>query len=146
MNILLLSHVLLDVFFIICLVWCARVDFEIREIPNKAILIILILSAAQIVLFLMNRQPVIGYFATLFMFVPMYIWWKNDRMGGGDVKLFLVCGLYLGLLYFVGTLLVTILLAVISQKALKKKVPVAVYFAPGGIVMIALQYALMFTR
>ena len=85
MNILLLSHVLLDVFFIICLVWCARVDFEIREIPNKAILIILILSAAQIVLFLMNRQPVIGYFATLFMFVPMYIWWKNDRMGGGKV-------------------------------------------------------------
>jgi Flp pilus assembly protein protease CpaA len=145
MNILFLLHVLLDVFFIICLVWCFRTDKEIREIPNKAILLILILSVAQFVLVILNEQPFIGYVATLFMFIPMYLWWRRDKMGGGDLKLFLVCGLYLGLLYFMGALLVTILLVVISRKALKKKVPLAVYFAPGGIAMIVLQYALMFT-
>ena len=73
MNILLILHVLLDVFFCICLVWCWRSDYKKREIPNKAILLILICSAVRLILFFVNGQPIIMYWATLLMFIPIGI-------------------------------------------------------------------------
>jgi Flp pilus assembly protein protease CpaA len=144
MNILLLLHVLMDVFFCICLVWSWRSDYKKHEIPNKAVLLILIDSVAQLVLFLLNRQPVILYLATLLMFIPMYLWWRKGKMGGGDLKLFLACGLYMGAVFFMGALLVTLGAAGIAGK-LKKRVPMAVYFAPGAIAMIVIELFYMFT-
>jgi Flp pilus assembly protein protease CpaA len=144
MNILLLLHVLMDVFFCICLVWSWRSDYKKHEIPNKAVLLILIDSVAQLVLFLLNRQPVILYLATLLMFIPMYLWWRNGKMGGGDLKLFLVCGLYMGAVFFMGALLVTLIAAGIAGKTLKQRAPLAVFFAPGAISMIIIELFCMF--
>ena len=145
MNILLILHVLLDVFFCICLVWCWWSDYKKREIPNKAILLILICSAVRLILFLVNKQPVIMYLATLLMFIPMYLWWRRGKMGGGDLKLFLVCGLFMGAVFFMGALLVTLVAAGITGKTFKRRAPLAVFFAPGAISMIIIELFCMFT-
>lgn len=65
-------------------------------------------------------------------------------MGGGDVKLFLVFGLFMSAVFFMGALLVTLLVAGIAGKTLKRRVPLAVYFAPGAIAMIAIEIFCMF--
>lgn len=144
MNILLVLHVLLDVFFCICLVWCAWSDHKKRKIPNKAVLLILISGVVQLVFFFMNRQSVILYLGTLLMFIPMYLWWRRRKMGGGDLKLFLASGLYMGAVFFMGALLVTLAAAGIRGK-IKKRVPMAVYFVPGAIAVTAIGLFCMFT-
>jgi Flp pilus assembly protein protease CpaA len=144
MNIFFILHVLLNVFFCICLVWCAWTDHKKRIIPNKAILMILLASAIQIIFFLVNHQSVILYLGTLLMLIPMYVWWKDGKMGGGDLKLFVASGLLMGIVSFMAALLITLLAAGISGK-IKKCVPMALYFAPGAIAITMIELLSMFT-
>jgi Flp pilus assembly protein protease CpaA len=99
----------------------------------------------RLILFFVNGQPVIMNLATLLMFIPMYLWWRQGKMGGGDLKLFLVCGLFMGAVFFMGALLVTLIAASIAGKTLKQRAPLAVFFAPGAISMIIIELFCMFT-
>lgn len=92
MNVWLLS-IVMDVFFFYSLSWAALTDIKKREIPNATAIIIAILGAVAAVL----SESMVEHLLGLAIALPLIIPGLLGHMGGGDYKLLLGTGLYLGL-------------------------------------------------
>lgn len=136
-------HIIFDIIFSICLIWCGKKDYLTKTIPNRAVLIIFILAAAQIVILSIFGEPVFVFLLSLVMLLPILTWWKQGKMGGGDVKLFIASALYMGMLNFTIALINTLLMTAINRKKLTDRIPMAAYFMPAAIIVTAIMYLFM---
>ena len=85
-------HVVLDVFFCLCLGWCMTCDIKTYRIPNGAVLVML--GVALFSFFSqMDWLTLAGAAITLLLLIP----WRRGTLGAGDVKLLFCSALYLGL-------------------------------------------------
>lgn len=90
--------ILMDAFFIVLLLWCARTDWKTRIVSNLAVILLLCLGLAHLAIMLLAGSTWWTYPAGLLLAVPFFIAWLRSGMGAGDVKLIMGIGLYLGLL------------------------------------------------
>ncbi len=93
MENMLFVSIIMDAFFFYSLFWAALTDIKKREIPNVTAIIIAALGAVAAVL----SESVIEHLLGLAIAVPLVIPGLLGHMGGGDYKLLLGTGLYLGL-------------------------------------------------
>jgi len=122
--------ILADAFFIILLGWCSVSDIRKRQIPNWAILLMLIVGILNVIVCTAAGQNWWYYPAGLMIGLPFILSWLNSKMGAGDAKLVLVCGLFLGLtgaLISAGLMLIILFGIAIylffTSKSIKTKIP-----------------------
>ena len=73
------------------------IDFKTYEIPVEFQYVIFVLAVCRTILDRANwSEHVIGFFAVSVVLYLMYVISKGAAIGGGDVKLMAVCGLFLG--------------------------------------------------
>ena len=73
------------------------IDFKTYEIPVGFQYVIFVLAVCRTILDRANwSEHVIGFFAVSMVLYLMYVISKGAAIGGGDVKLMAVCGLFLG--------------------------------------------------
>ena len=89
--------VLAGALFICLLAWISITDATKRNIPNGAILIMLIIGILNTVIAAISGQVWWWYPAGTMIALPFLLLWLRGKMGAGDAKLMLVCGLFLGL-------------------------------------------------
>lgn len=87
---------------LLCLLFSALlalslIDFKIYEIPVEFQYVIFVLAVCRTILDRANwSEHVIGFFAVSVVLYLMYVISKGAAIGGGDVKLMAVCGLFVG--------------------------------------------------
>ncbi|MCR4673421.1 MAG: prepilin peptidase, partial [Lachnospiraceae bacterium] len=90
-----------------CALFClSLVDIEIYEIPDGCILISLLAWVISLPFLQVTKSYIIGHVAAAFLFgvgflilsLVMDKLLKKESLGGGDIKLFFVMGLYLGVI------------------------------------------------
>lgn len=147
MNIRFLWDVLPDVLFVSMLVCCSVTDLKKREIPNTAILLIMALSIAHLISITIRGFPWYEYALGTLFAVPFFFAWRKGLMGGGDIKLLFVMGLYLGaclmLISFAITLAVCIGLLIrraVRRSGIRVRLPLAPVLSLGAVVTVALSY------
>lgn len=138
--------ILTDAFFVALLIWCAYTDIKARTISNLSIILLLCMGLAHLMLTLLTGAAWWAYPAGLALAAPFFVSWLRGHMGGGDVKLLMGIGLYLGL---INTLLAFALmlpllgaLAIPSwrkTRTLRRPIPFApvLAFGAGGIVIVS---------
>ena len=146
MNITFLS-ILTDAFFIALLTWCSVTDLKKREIPNTAILLIMALSIAHLISITIQGLPWYEYPLGVLFAVPFFFAWRKGLMGGGDVKLLFVTGLYLGtylmLISLTGMLAVCIGLLIwraVHRNGIRVRLPLAPVLSLGAVATVILSY------
>lgn len=122
--------VLAGALFICLLAWVSITDATKRNIPNLAILIMLIIGILNTAIAAISGQVWWWYPAGTMIALPFLLLWLRGKMGAGDAKLMLVCGLFLGLqasLLMAGLMLVILLIIAgylyTRKKSLKTQVP-----------------------
>jgi len=122
--------ILADAFFILFLGWCSVSDIRKRQIPNQAILLMLIVGILNVFVCTAAGQIWWYYPAGLMIEFPFILSWLKNKMGAGDVKLMLVCGLFLGLpaaLISAGLMLIILFVIAIylvfTKRSLKTRIP-----------------------
>lgn len=142
-----LLGILTDAFFIALLTWCACTDIWKRIIPNLAIVLLLCLGGVHLALAAMNSGAWWPYPAGLLLSIPFFIAWLKSGMGGGDVKLVVAIGFYLGLwctfLAFALMLPVFAVLYVILKcrhQTTKHRIPLAPVIAIGSVGVVVAGY------
>lgn len=96
MNLEILLTGLIGVVFLALMVRISWLDWKHRIIPNRLIAMLLALSIVQLLLKSHEGQSIwINLLALLpgLIFIPA---WIQGKIGAGDIKLLLVCGLFLG--------------------------------------------------
>lgn len=141
--------ILMDAFFVAMLVWCAYMDIKTRTISNLSIILLLCLGLAHLLLTLLTGAVWWVYPEGLALSAPFFASWLKGHMGGGDVKLLMGIGLYLGLIH---TLLAFVLmlpllgaLAIHSwrkARTLRRPIPFAPVLAFGAAGIIIISYLL----
>jgi len=87
---------------LLCLLFSALlalslIDFKTYEIPVGFQYVIFVLAVCRTILDRANwSEHVIGFFAVSVVLYLMYVISKGAAIGGGDVKLMAVCGLFVG--------------------------------------------------
>lgn len=87
---------------LLCLLFSALlalslIDFKTYEIPVGFQYVIFVLAVCRMILDRANwSEHVIGFFAVSVVLYLMYVISKGAAIGGGDVKLMAVCGLFVG--------------------------------------------------
>lgn len=144
MQWLLLWTVFADALFVICLAWVSICDLTMRIIPNRTILVLVVLGTLNLAGHIIIGQACWMYPAGLLIGLPFFLAWLKGKIGAGDVKLIAACGLYLGLISsLAGMLILLVILTVIGlglwikTRTLKHKLPLGP--------MIALAFALTAT-
>ncbi len=142
----LLFGIPMDAFFVVLLGWCAYTDIKTRTISNLSVILLLCLGLAHLMLTLLTGAAWWVYPAGLFLTVPFFVSWLEGHMGGGDVKLLMGIGLYLGLIHtlLAFALMLPLLgaLAIHSwrkARTLRSPIPFApvLAFGAGGIIIIS---------
>lgn len=135
--------ILADALFICLLGWCSVSDIRKRQIPNEAILLMLIIGILNAFFCTAAGQIWWHYPAGLMIEFPFILSWLKDKMGAGDVKLMLVCGLYLGLpaaLVSSGLMLIILfgitIFLIFNKKSLKTRIPLGPVIASSCITTI----------
>lgn len=138
--------ILMDAFFVAMLVWCAYMDIKTRTISNLSVILLLCLGLAHLLLTLLTGVVWWVYPAGLALSAPFFASWLKGHMGGGDVKLLMGIGLYLGLIHtlLAFALMLPLLgaLAIHSwrkTRTLRRSIPFApvLSFGAGGIIIIS---------
>ena len=122
--------VLAGALFICLLAWVSISDVTKRNIPNLAILIMLIIGILNTVIAAISGQTWWWYPTGIMIALPFLLLWFRGKMGAGDAKLMLTCGLFLGLqasLLMAGLMLVILLIIAAylyaKKRSLKTRIP-----------------------
>ena len=141
--------VLAGALFICLLAWASITDMTKRIIPNLAILIMLIIGILNTVIAAIFSQVWWWYPAGTMIALPFLLLWLRGKMGAGDAKLMLACGLFLGLqasLLMAGLMLVILLIIAgylyLKQMSLKEKIPLGPVISLASGIMITLNLVL----
>ena len=134
-----------DLIFTSCLFLLAIVDIEIREIPDGCILISLlawVVSAYFVYdgirdILLHVAAGAVALFAFLIISLIMDHVLKKESLGGGDIKLFAVVGLYLGFIPLLFCVMIACILGLVFTVLLRKKdISFGPFIAIGAYFMI----------
>ena len=141
--------VLAGALFICLLAWVSITDATKRNIPNLAILIMLIIGILNTVIAAISGQVWWWYPAGTMIALPFLLLWLRGKMGAGDAKLMLACGLFLGLqasLLMAGLMLVILLIIAgylyFKQMSLKTQIPLGPAISLASGIMITLNLVL----
>jgi len=104
MAYMLYVSIVIDAFFFYSLSWAAWTDMKKREIPNATAIIIAVLGAVAAILSGAVTDHILGLVAAVPLIIPGLL----GHMGGGDYKLMLGTGLYLGLTQSIVALVVSV--------------------------------------
>lgn len=143
-NCLLYTGIFMDILFLAALFEAARVDLRRREIPNLIAIIIAVLGVAATIV----SASIVEHLLGLALALPLVIPGLFGHMGGGDYKLLIGTGLYLGLsqsiLAVVLSIPATVCVAaylLITKKTLKSvRIPLAPLIAFGCIGSVILKW------
>jgi len=138
----------MDVFFFYSLSWAALTDIKKREIPNVTAIIIAVIGAVAAILSESAIDHLLGLAIAVLLIIPGLL----GHMGGGDYKLLLGTGLYLGLtqslLAFVLSVPATVCVAVyllVKKKTLRNiRIPLAPLIAFGCVGSVIVKWAAFF--
>lgn len=118
-----------DVVLCFILVMTAVFDIKNKKIPNILLAIMLCLAIIT------SKNLLSGLMGVMLIALPMMYFHKSGGIGGGDIKLITVIGLYLGykglLIMFFLSLLLCLLYANLKQK---RSLPLAPFFCLGFII------------
>ena len=89
--------ILMDAFFVAVLLWCSYTDLKSRTVSNLSVAMLLCLGMAHLVLVVLSGGAWWVYPSGMLLGIPFFFSWLNGEMGGGDVKLIVAIGLYLGI-------------------------------------------------
>lgn len=129
--------------FACCLFCLSLVDLEIYEIPDGCIWISLLAWGICLPFLNVNRVYVLGHIAAGFLFgvgflvlsIVMDKILKKESLGGGDIKLFFVCGLYLGIVGGMFSVILAAALGLLFSKG-KEKIPFGPFISVATWVML----------
>lgn len=131
--------ILMDAFFVAVLLWCSYTDLKSRTVSNLSVALLLCLGLVHTVLVVLSGSTWWVYPAGMLLGIPFFIAWLKGGMGGGDVKLIMGIGLYLGLVSTLVsfTLMLLVLIAYMVRFRLKLRIvnstiPFAPVFAFGA--------------
>lgn len=141
--------ILSDVLFLALLGWCSATDLRKRKIPNQAILPLLALGVMHAVIAACLGSPWYEYpLGTLFG-VPFFVAWTRGLIGGGDVKLLFVMGLYLGVARMLVALIVMLAVCaglllerIFRRRSIHIRLPLAPVLSLGALAAVLLNYLL----
>ena len=141
--------VLAGALFICLLAWVYITDMTKRIIPNMAILIMLIIGILNTVIAAIFSLAWWWYPIGIMVALPFLLLWLRGKMGAGDAKLMLACGLFLGLqasLLIAGLMLVILLIIAgylyFKQMSLKTQIPLGPVISLASGIMITLNLVL----
>jgi len=133
--------VLAGALFLALLAWVSFTDIKKRIIPNQAVLVLLVLGLLNLLLAVCQSQIWWQYPVGTLIALPFLFTWLRGLMGAGDVKLILVCGLFLGLLAsiaMVGLMLIILVgIAVylaIGCRSIKTRIPLGPVIAAAAAI------------
>lgn len=139
--------VLKNSIFILALIYGGYYDYKKRIIPDKVHLIIIISS------FLTNFYPldsILGLFVLpIFFIVPVF--YKEDSVGGGDIKLVGAISFFLGLKNGIIAIIIGLLLAIVFSLLVLKRdrfdsFPLGPYLAAGSFISLLIWFLLIIRR
>lgn len=144
------AGIFMDFLFLIALFGAARADLKKREIPNLFSIIVAVLGVVATIL----SSSIVDHLLGLAFALPLIIPGLLGHMGGGDYKLLLGTGLYLGLsqslLAVVSSLPATMGVAIyllIKKKTLKNiRIPLAPLIAFGCVGSVIIKWGLLICR
>lgn len=90
-------ELLLDVIFLCILAVCTITDLKKRIIPNCAVACLFLLGMLHIVLLLISGDSILPNILAFAVSLSGLIAWRCGKIGGGDIKLLMGMGLYLGI-------------------------------------------------
>ena len=141
--------VLAGALFICLLAWVSIMDATKRKIPNWAVLTMLIMGILNTVIAAISGQAWWWYTAGTMIALPFLLLWFRGKVGAGDAKLMLACGLFLGLqasLLMAGLMLVILLVIAaylyFKQMSLKTRIPLGPVISLASGIMISLNIVL----
>lgn len=116
--------------FACCLFCLSLVDLEIYEIPDGCLLISFVAWAVSLPFLNVGWMYILGHIGAAFLFgigflalsLIMDRVLKKESLGGGDIKLFFVSGLYLGVIGGMFAVVLAALLGLVFAKG-KEKIP-----------------------
>lgn len=132
-----------DFVFACCLFCLSLVDLEKFEIPDGCILISIIAWVASLPFIELTLSYVLGHIAAAFVFgvgflvlsLVMDKILQKESLGGGDIKLFFVMGLYLGLVGGVFAVILAALMGLIFARG-KEKIPFGPFISVATWIMM----------
>lgn len=133
--------VLAGVLFLALLAWVSFTDIKKRIISNQAVLVLMVLGLLNLLLAVCQSQIWWMYPAGMLIALPFLFAWLRGLMGAGDVKLILVCGLFLGMpsgIAMIGMMLIILIgIAVYLAarcKSMKTRIPLGPVIAAAAAI------------
>lgn len=131
-----------DFVWFCCLFCLSLVDFEIFEIPDGTILISILAWVLTIPFLQMGWPYIIEHVAAGLVFgvgflvvsIALDHILKKESLGGGDIKLFFVIGLYLGTVAGLFCVILSAFLGLIFGRG-KERIPFGPFISMGAVVM-----------
>jgi len=137
--------ILMDAFFVAVLLWCSYTDLKSRTVSNLSVAMFLCLGLVNTVFVIISGSTWWVYPAGMLLGIPFFIAWIKGGMGGGDVKLIMGIGLYLGLtntLVSFALMLPVLIVCMIRSWRKNGTIESAIPFAPvialgaGGVLLV----------
>lgn len=141
--------ILMDAFFVAVLLWCSYTDLKSRTVSNLSVALLLCLGLVHTVLVVLSGSTWWVYPAGMLLGIPFFFAWLKGGMGGGDVKLTIVIGLYIGFWdTFVTFLFIFLVLVIIlvSSRIINGTVKLRVPFVPVIVYGVACTKLLYLSR
>ena len=118
-----------DIIFVACLFVISLVDIEIREIPDGALIISAVVWVVSAWFIYADIREILLHVAAGFVMGMAFLLvslimdgiLKKESLGGGDIKLFAVVGLYLGFLPSLFCVLIACVAGLIGAKLLRSE-------------------------
>ena len=128
---MMMTEQLLNIVFIILLLICSIYDVKYKKISNCFVIALTVAVA-----FTQNISLTV-IMATTAIITVMLLQYKNGKIGGGDIKLVLPMGMYLGGMKLIKAVSVALFSAILYMLMLKKRsVPLAPFYCIGSILSI----------
>ena len=137
-------QLVLDGMFLSILAVCTITDLKKRIIPNSAVACLFLLGLLNVVLIAISGISIFPYPIAVIVMLPSLVAWRNGKIGGGDIKLLLGMGLYLGIwrmtVVCIGMILPCLgyLLYLAIRKARPVRVPLAPFMLVGSTLSIVI--------
>lgn len=144
--------VIADLVVLRVLLLAVKTDLKSREIKDSVSATISLLAILLIFLKLSLGLQVKEHFLGMVVVLPLILMGLRGKLGGGDYKLLLALGLYLGI-YF-GTAAIVLLLPIfvglalyylIKERSVKKDIAMAPLIATGSTLAVGLKWFIQFS-
>lgn len=143
----------LSLAFIVQLTRISWIDIKSRIISNTSIMLLFIAGAIHLIASVVAGQNIWLSLLGVMIGIPFIPSWLKGQIGAGDIKLLMVCGLYLGLLdgmwMFVLILMISLALAIfflVRKQTTHVQIPFGPVIAASAATLILIKAISSFTH